>query len=130
MATRLTKQQRIISDILEANDAPLSANDIYDAAKQSYPNIAKSTIYRNITALFEAEEIDRFFFSDSETYYQLRENRHRHYMFCEDCHHFFRTTECFFETISDSILKKSGFAVTHHFMQLSGTYSECQKKKS
>ncbi|HCM13797.1 MAG TPA: transcriptional repressor, partial [Lachnospiraceae bacterium] len=61
---RNTKQKQLILNILKEADRPVSANEIYSKVVKELPKIAKSTIYRNIDALFNQNLIDKYHLND------------------------------------------------------------------
>ena len=56
---RNTKQRDLIINILNKAKKPLSANEILVRAKEKQPNIALTTIYRNLDELYSGDLIVR-----------------------------------------------------------------------
>ena len=46
--TRSTRQKRLILSILEQSAGPLTPAEIYRMARKEQPNLAISTVYRNL----------------------------------------------------------------------------------
>ena len=57
--TRSTRQKRLILSILERAAAPLTPAEIYRAAREKQPTLAKSTVYRNLVVMQERGEVVR-----------------------------------------------------------------------
>jgi Fe2+ or Zn2+ uptake regulation protein len=51
---RLTPQRRTILDVMATQEHPMTAEAIYEQAKQLNPHISLATVYRTLTALVES----------------------------------------------------------------------------
>ncbi len=127
--TRNTKQKQHILSILSTAKRPMSINEIYSCCIETYPRIAKSTIYRTIDSLIKQNLIDKYYLSDNELFYQIKDNstEHKHYVICNSCKKIFHLPNCPIHSIQDS-LSEYGFDVTDHYIQISGICKECRKK--
>ena len=128
---RKTKQKELILSILKHSNKPMSINEIYQCVKDTLPNIAKSTIYRNIDSLMKQELIDKYYLSDSELFYKIKNDKqeHKHYVICESCKRMFDLPVCPIHEIEEE-MKKSGFTISEHYIQISGTCKDCSNKNS
>lgn len=129
--TRNTKQKQLILDILKKTNCPMSINDIYQKIVNDIPNIAKSTIYRNIDSLLKQNLIDKYYISDNELFYQIKQNshEHNHYVICDCCKHMFQLPLCPIHEIEDAV-KKEGFTISEHYIQISGICKDCKEKQN
>lgn len=127
--SRNTKQKQLILDILKKSTKPLSINDIYHQITTDLPTIAKSTIYRNIDALIKQNQVDKYFLNDNELFYQIKASQHdhKHYVICEECKKVFDLPLCPIHEIEDA-MKEEGFAISEHYIQISGTCKNCRKQ--
>lgn len=128
---RNTKQRQLILDILTNSTRPMSINDIYQKIIHEIPTIAKSTIYRNIDSLLSQNLIDKYYLNDNELFYQIKDNsnHHKHYVICDSCKKMFDLPLCPIHEIEDA-MKKEGFSISDHYIQISGTCKDCLKKKN
>ncbi len=128
---RNTKQRQLILDILTNSSRPMSINDIYQKIIHEIPTIAKSTIYRNIDSLLNQNLIDKYYLNDNELFYQIKDNtnHHKHYVICDSCKKMFDLPLCPIHEIED-VMKKEGFSISYHYIQISGTCKDCLKKKN
>lgn len=127
--SRNTKQKQLILDILKKSTKPLSINDIYQQITTELPTIAKSTIYRNIDALIKQNQVDKYYLNDNELFYQIKASQHdhKHYVICEECKKVFDLPLCPIHEIEDA-MKEKGFAISEHYIQISGTCKDCRKQ--
>lgn len=128
---RNTKQKQLILDILTNSSRPMSINDIYQKIVIELPTIAKSTIYRNIDSLLSQNLIVKYYLNDNELFYQIKDNNHdhKHYVICDSCKKMFDLPLCPIHEIEDA-MKKEGFSISDHYIQISGTCKDCLKKKN
>lgn len=128
--TRNTKQKQILLSILKNSNKPMSINEIYTCVKEFIPNIAKSTIYRNIDALMKQDLIDKYYLSDNELFYKIKTNthEHKHYVICDSCKRMFDLPVCPIHDIEHMLLQE-GFTITEHYIQISGICKECIKQQ-
>ena len=110
--SRNTKQKQLILNILKESPKPMSINDIYQRIIVDLPTIAKSTIYRNIDNLIKQNLIDKYYLSDNELFYQIKENshEHKHYVICDDCKKMFDLPLCPIHEIENA-MKEEGFLI-------------------
>lgn len=127
--TRNTKQKQQILSILRTAKRPLSINEIYTCCIETQPKIAKSTIYRNIDSLIKQNLVDKYYFSENEMFYQIKNNStdHKHYVICNDCHKIFDLPICPIHEIEAS-LQEYGFSISDHYIQIAGICRECNHK--
>lgn len=126
MNTRSTKQKQLIISVLKDADHPLSINEIYSRIIHELPNIAKSTIYRNIDLLLEQNLIEKYHFKDNEIFYLFKENEeeHNHFIICDDCKKIYNLPTCPIREIEDSI-EAEGFIIKDHLIQITGICKSC-----
>lgn len=127
--SRNTKQKQMILEILEKSRLPMSINEIYKQIVVELPNIAKSTIYRNIDNLIKQNHIDKYYLKDNELYYQIKGSTlgHKHYFICDGCNKMFDLPICPIHEIENHMVD-AGFVVNEHYVQLNGLCKDCAMK--
>lgn len=122
---RNTKQKQLILDALKSARRPLSINEVHS----SIPDIAKSTIYRNIDALLKQGLIDKYYLNDNELFYMYKSDssEHKHYIICDECNKMFDLPVCPIHNI-ESYLEQEGFSVSSHYIQILGKCKHCIAK--
>jgi len=121
-----TKQRQIILNILTTATVPQTAEDIYIKAVSMVPNIAKTTVYRNIDSLFSNGIISRYRFDKDKYSYELNTNVHSHYLLCKKCGELTSLKTCPLIDLENSILKDTGFNITNHSIELFGFCKKCK----
>lgn len=121
-----TKQRILIIDILQKAKKPLSANDILIRAVKKQPNIALTTIYRNLEMLYESDLITRYRIDEKEYCYELKKEEHTHYLICKNCKKKVDLPECPLKELEQSISNTTGFKITSHNLELEGYCDKCK----
>lgn len=75
----LTKQRRVIADVLFARNQHISADQLYDAVKSTGSRVSKATVY-NTLGLFTQKGLVREIFIDANrTFYDSNSSHHHHF---------------------------------------------------
>ena len=123
-----SNRRRLISTLLRSSK-PLSINQILDMD----PELAQSSVYRNLTVLEEAGSIARIVTSADHARYELAEEilEHHHHIICSPCGEIldFRLSDSIEETLEASlqeIADQLGFTLDTHRLDLIGTCTLCK----
>ena len=126
---RYTSNRRRLISILLRSSKPLSINQILDMD----PELAQSTVYRNLTVLEEAGSIARIVTSADHARYELAEEilEHHHHIICSPCGEIldFRLSDSIEEALEASlqeIADQLGFTLDTHRLDLIGTCTLCK----
>ncbi|MEG2769304.1 MAG: transcriptional repressor, partial [Oscillospiraceae bacterium] len=80
----MTKQRKIIYDIIMASTHHLTAEDIFLRAKKVNPTIAMGTVYRNLGLMCEDKEITKLVIPGAADRYDKSATPHQH-LTCSVC---------------------------------------------
>ena len=123
---------KTILRVLKSAKGPLSVNDIrFELAKRGYkPN--KTSLYRQMTKLSEAEAVQESLFTDEIRRYCLLLGRKPHHHFvCQECgcaEHLPEEICNSFENQIASYLKEKGNAVDVQTIEFEGLCQKCVQK--
>ena len=81
---RKTKQRDLIQNIVSNSYDHLNAEEIYELAKKSMPNISLGTVYRDLNQLVDMKKIKKIKMPDSDRFDNINE-AHNHFI-CDRCH--------------------------------------------
>jgi Fur family peroxide stress response transcriptional regulator len=123
---RKTKQREAILKALKGTTSHPAADWIYNEVRKEIPDISLGTVYRNLKLLRECGailEIDL-----GSTFSRFDGNPSNHYHFrCERCGRVFDIGEPVDEKINERIAQKTGFMISHHWLEFRGLCKRCQK---
>jgi Fur family ferric uptake transcriptional regulator/Fur family peroxide stress response transcriptional regulator len=81
---RLTKQRKVVLQVIRQAERHLTANEVYDKAKQLLPTISFATVYNSLKFLKDARHITEIAFAGSASRFDKRVERHDHAL-CMKC---------------------------------------------
>lgn len=126
--TRMTKQRRIILDVLRSTTSHPTADWLYEKVKDKIPNISLGTVYRNLNILKEMNEIMELNYGSTYSWFDGNPQNHYHFV-CERCGRVFDIDEEVHREMDRRVEEKTGFTVRYHRMEFYGTCRECQNEK-
>ena len=79
-----TKQRALIRDIVQNSCSHLTAEEVFEKAKEKMPGIVLATVYNNLNALYTNGEIGKVYKSTCADRFDKSPIRHAH-LICEKC---------------------------------------------
>ncbi len=119
----MTRQRKIIYDIVRRSDEHLTAEQIYIYAKKQVPSIAIGTVYRNLKLMSDAGEIRRVEIPDSPDRYDKNLAKHDH-LICEKCG---RISDITLEDFTRAIEEQTGVRILFYHLSVHCICDECRK---
>ena len=123
---RSTRQRRAVSAILADLDGFASAQQIHDRLADRGEKVGLSTVYRNLQALADAEEVDALRSDDGEVLYRrCRSEQHHHHLVCRTCGRAVEVAGPAVESWADGVAAEHGFTEVAHTLEIFGTCADC-----
>lgn len=120
---RMTKQRKMILDILKKTHIPQSAEMIYEKLPDHKVNL--STVYRTLDTFFIEGVLSKSTMKNT-TYFYISNQEHHHYMICLGCQTMYEI-DCHLDHVAEHVAKDHHFKITHHDMTVYGYCESCQK---
>lgn len=124
---KVTKNRKIILEALQKEENPISAEELFDKLKKEN-EMDLSTIYRNLNILEEKSVLLKTTNLDGLNYYQINNNKHKHFITCNNCHKKFVIKNCPVHELEEKIEKETGFIISGHNFEFTGICPDCQNK--
>ncbi|WP_425284441.1 Fur family transcriptional regulator [Alkalicoccus daliensis] len=123
----MTPQRHAILEFLFDCEQHPTADEIYKALEDKFPNMSVATVYNNLRVFKDAGLVRELTYGDSSSRFDSNTSDHYH-VICDDCgkivdFHYPGLDEV--ETLAKHI---AGFNVRDHRMEVYGTCPDCQKK--
>ncbi len=80
----MTEQRRLITEIVMTTEVHMTAEQIYELARERMPGIAMGTVYRNLGLMERDGEIMRIPLPDEPDRFDRNTHQHEH-MLCKRC---------------------------------------------
>jgi len=123
----LTKQRKVILQVILENNEHLTANEVFDRAKDYLPGISFATVYSSLRFLKDAGHIAEIGFGNGASRFDRLTTRHDHAL-CTTCG---RLIDLELELPKELVAKaasSSNFTPESIELTLRGTCPDCKKK--
>ncbi|WP_236018233.1 Fur family transcriptional regulator [Alicyclobacillus suci] len=118
------KRQETVDFFVINKDKYLSAKEVYEHVRKTYPNISYDTIYRTLATLLEHNVIEHMEFSDDAAKYRLMcHEEHHHHLVCVNCGATFAIDECPMNNLNGLV---KDFQVINHRFEVYGYCAKCR----
>lgn len=124
---RLTRQRKLVLEILQNSRGHLDADMIYDRAKALDPNIGLATIYRSLALLKEAGLVQEHRLGENHGHFETTQSAPHHHFTCLKCGRVVEFEAPQVLAAARKLCKSEGLQVTGIHLQLSGYCSECRE---
>jgi Fur family ferric uptake transcriptional regulator len=125
---RLTRQRRVILEVVEAREDHPTADEVYEAVRRRLPGISLGTVYRNLEAMSEAGLVRKLEFAGCRKRFDKTLSEH-HHIRCISC----RRVEDISIKPARDLMKgctiKTDFRILGYKVEFIGICPECQKKE-
>lgn len=124
---RMTPQRHaILSYLISQMDHP-TADDIYKALGDQFPNMSVATVYNNLRLFKEAGLVKELTYGDSSSRFDANINEHYH-VICRECNKIVDFEYPCLDDVEQIASKETGFKVESHRMEVYGVCSDCESK--
>lgn len=122
---RMTPQRyAILGFLLETNSHP-SADEIYKALENRFPNMSVATVYNNLRLFKEAGLVRELTFGDSASRFDAQMHDHYH-ITCTVCGRIEDFDYPQLQEVEIKAAEKTGFIADYHRMEVYGVCPTCQ----
>ncbi len=122
----LTKQREVVLQVIRCDDEHLTANEVFDKAKQLLPGISFATVYNSLRYLKEVSLIGEISFGNGASRFDSLTSRHDHAI-CTKCGKLVDMEIELPNEIVDLATKFSKFKLESIELTLRGLCPECAK---
>jgi len=125
---RMTRQRKIIYDLLVKHPIHPTAEELYEKVKRELPNISLGTVYRNLEVLCEQGYAVKVPSVDNKMHFDGNTTSHFHIQ-CEMCGKIVDVTVEKVDIDREEIEEKSGFRCSGYQIRLDGICPECMENR-
>jgi len=122
---RLTPQRDLISEVLEADPRPRSAQELWTEVRARAPGIGRATVFRALDALVDAGAARRLALPNRRSGYVGCSALHHHHFVCQDCGIVIELPEPEVSPLLRHLERARGFQVNHARLDFYGTCPDC-----
>ncbi len=126
---RLTPQRLLILSAVRHSRGHITAGEILDAVKQSYPYIDTSTVYRTLDMLKQMRLVSETHMGDDQHRYEWVDAERHHHMICHDCDRVASMDDSFIEALGKQIMNAYDFEADIEHLAVFGTCGDCKNER-
>ena len=124
---KLTRQRAAVLAALAGHEGFVGAQHLHEDILGGGDSVGLATVYRSLTALVDAGEVDAIRGLDGETLYRACARReHHHHLVCTGCGKTVEIDGPTVEAWASAVASDHGFTDIGHTVELWGTCSRCQ----
>lgn len=121
----MTKQRKLILEIINSSSDHMTAEEIYTKAKQIERSIAIGTVYRNLGLMTEAGEIRRFPVPNEPDRFDKLTHPHDH-LICQGCG---ALSDISVADLKGYLKEQTGIDIIAYDLNLRYICDECKRKE-
>lgn len=121
----MTQQKRVVGEVLEQAQRPLTPAEICAEARRQVPSLGLATVYRAIKQFVAEGQVRAVEIPGVAPHYESATRHHHHFFLCQQCERLFHLAGCLRGVKS---LAPSGFRVQEHEIVLYGECAACVGK--
>jgi Fur family transcriptional regulator, ferric uptake regulator len=128
---RLTKQRRVLLQVMETARRHLDANEIFDRALRIDKNITRVTVYRTIDLLKRhglIDELDLLHLRGDRHYYESHGPRDHIHVACLRCGKVREVESDLYEQLKQQITRDTGIEISVARTEVGGLCADCRAK--
>ena len=125
---RITPQRHAILEYMVQSMAHPTADEIYKALEERFPNMSVATVYNNLRAFIDAGLVKELKFGDASSRFDYLKDVHYH-IICSECGLMIDFDYDICVDVEKAAAEFSGFEITNHRLEFYGICPECQVKK-
>ncbi|CAM3284398.1 peroxide-responsive transcriptional repressor PerR [Sporolactobacillus spathodeae] len=124
---RITPQRHAILEYLILSDSHPTADDIYKALENQFPNMSVATVYNNLRVFKKTGMVKELTYGDASSRFDFSTRQHYH-IICTQCG---KIVDFFYpglDEVEALAAQVTGFDVDSHRLEVYGVCPECQVK--
>jgi len=121
---RMTKQKRIILEVLKNTKSHPTADWVYEKVKKKIPNVSLGTVYRNLNILKNQGEITELCYGKGFSRFDGNPSNHYHFT-CEKCGKIMDVEIGIFTEVDKAVAKHMSAKIDHHRLEFYGACQDC-----
>ncbi len=123
---RLTRQRRLVMEVLEESDEHLDAETLHDRAKARDANISLATVYRTLALLKNVGLVEEHRLGEDHAHFEaVQEDPHYHFT-CLRCGRVIEFDAPQVMEVMQELRERYGLCITDVHLFLSGYCARCQ----
>ncbi|MFO7245591.1 MAG: Fur family transcriptional regulator [Thermaerobacter sp.] len=126
---RGTPQRRAILQVLLASPRHLTAQEVFNQVRDSFPDLSLDTVYRTLRTLAQLGIAcqSHLHTRHAHRFSLAAAGDHHHHLICIHCGRSVEFAECAVQASLAQVARRHGFALTGHALEIYGYCGDCRR---
>lgn len=126
---RVTNQRALILGIIRQAEGHLDADEVYRQARQKYPRLSLSTVYRSLQLFKKIGLIDEVYFNESHHHYEAKPSAEHHHLICLGCGRVIEFHYPLSRYVKGNVAEARDFEIVATDIRMAGYCSKCRQSR-
>lgn len=122
---KLTPQRLIILSCLRHAEGHVTAAELLEAARRSYPYIDASTVYRTLAAAKELRLVSETNLGSGDNLFEWLGTHRHHHLICRQCGQVSSLDEAYLDELASTLERETGFQADLDHIAIFGVCKQC-----
>ncbi len=122
---RLTPQREMVLSVICENGGHITADGILQQARERYPYLNKSAVYRTLDLLMRLRVVNSIDFGEGCIEYEIHQHPHHHHLLCRHCGERTEVDEHILVSLGKTLRAEYGFTAELGHLAILGTCKRC-----
>lgn len=127
---RITPQRQAILEYLIRSMKHPTADEIYKALSDRFPNMSVATVYNNLRVFKDIGIVSELTFGDASSRYDANIEHPHYHVICKSCGKIVDFEYPSLAELEQVASRHTGFTIDHHRLEMYGTCQDCERKKA
>jgi len=126
---RVTNQRALLLEIIRQGQGHLDADEVYRRARQKYPRLSLSTVYRTLQLFKKLGLIDEVHFDETHHHYEAKPSAEHHHLVCLGCGKVIEFRYPLARYVKRNVAEAKDFDITGTEIRMTGYCSKCRQNR-
>lgn len=122
---RATSQRALILETISRGQGHLDADEVYRRARQKYPRLSLSTVYRTLQLFKKLGLVEKVHFGEAHHHYELKSPSEHYHLVCLGCGRIIEFRYPLTRYVKRSVPEAKDFEVVDTEVRIAGYCSRC-----
>ena len=124
---RVTSQRALILEIIRQGQGHLDADEVHRRARQKYPRLSLSTVYRALQKFKKLGLVEEVHFDEAHHHYEVKPSTEHHHLVCLGCGRVIEFRYPLARYVKRKVLDAKDFDIVDTEVQMRGYCSRCRQ---
>ena len=126
---RITSQRALILEIIRQGQGHLDADEVYRRARQKYPRLSLSTVYRALHRFKNLGLVEEVHFDEAHHHYEVKPSSEHHHLVCLGCGRVIEFQYPLTRYVKRNVTEAKDFDIVNTEIRMTGYCFRCRQDR-